>query len=218
MDLSPLLSAFPPDGDPSSKTRRSKAPDEVAEIVSALGGVSLAGGLYRVFTAPEVTAWTVIAREGFPEFRDRVTVFAADWLGRLFATDAGRRDDEGALMVLLLEPGAGEALELPVTLKGLHTTELLEQADAALAVFFYEEWRSSSGDAAGLASTECVRYRVPLFLGGTDTTDNLERTDMSVYWAFATQMRRQIVGVPLGTPVEAVSVEAPKLGLFRRMR
>lgn len=218
MNLAPLLSAFPPDGGVPAGTSGPKAPPEVAPIVAALGGVSLAGGLYRVFTPREVEHWTAVAREGFPQFGHRVTVFAADWLGRLFATDAGRLDATGAPLVLLLEPGTGQVLEVPVTLEALHTTELLQEADAALAVHFYEEWRATSGDADDLTSTECVGYRVPLFLGGSDTTDNVERTDMDVYWALATQMHQQLAGVPLGTPVESASITTAKRGLFRRNR
>jgi len=226
VDLDPLLSVFPPDGPPptgATDTGLSGAtdtglPGDIAPIVSALGGVSLAGGLYRVFTASEIAEWTGTARRAFPQFGERVTVFAADWLGRLFATDAARRDSRGLPMVLLLEPGTDEALELPVTVEGLHTTELLEASDAALAASFYDDWRSDSGDAQPLTRGECVGYQVPLFLGGTDTTRNLQRTDMSVYWALAAQLREQSLGLSQGTPVAAVIMQTPKRGLFRRQR
>ncbi len=216
MDLDPLLAAFPPDGDRPTAVTAHGGLDDVDAIVSALGGVSLDGSLYRVFTASEGVRWTVTARHVYPEFGDQVTVFAADWLGRLFATEASRRDGTTSPMVLLLEPGTGEALELPVTVEGLHTKELLEAPDAALAADFYRDWRSDSGDAAPLTRAECAGYRVPLFLGGADTTGNLERTDMSVYWGLAAQMREQSLGLAPDTPVGAVSIEAQKRGLFRR--
>jgi len=63
-----------------------------------------------------------------------------------------------------------------------------------------------------------VGYRVPLFLGGSDRTVNLERTDMSVYWTLAAQMREQSLGASPGTPVEAVSIKTPTRGLIRRHR
>lgn len=36
-------------------------------------------------------------------------------------------------MVLMLEPGTGEALEIPCTIKSFHDRELIENRDAALA-------------------------------------------------------------------------------------
>jgi len=160
VDLAPLLAALPPDRQSSVTVTGGSLPSAVADIVSALGGVSLAGGLYRVFAASEIAVWTDTARLAFPELGERVTVFAADWLGRLFATDAARRDSSGSPLVLLLEPGTGEALELPVNVETLHTTELLEASDAALAAPFYDEWRSESGDVESLTrpnawATEC---------------------------------------------------------------
>lgn len=165
MDLSALLSAFPPDA-PGPRRGGRPAASPVASVVDALGGVSLSGGLYRVFDADGVADWSATAAESFPAFEGRVTVFAADWLGRLFAADAARRDKEGSEIVLMLEPGTGEVLEIPCTVEAVHTAELLEAADALVAAGFYEEWRAESEDTAPLDHSECVGYRVPLFLGG----------------------------------------------------
>jgi hypothetical protein len=189
----------------------------VAAIVSVLGGVSLAGGVYRVFEAANVARWTDAAHRAFPGVSTRTTVFAADWLGRLFATDTGRTDDDGEPLVLLLEPGTGEALELPVTVRQLHASELVEAADAALAAPFYEAWRAASGDERPLRSTECVGYRVPLFLGGADGPDNLERTDMDVYWELSAQLLHRASG-RLDAQVTEVTIDGPKRRLFRRNR
>lgn len=70
--------------------------------------------------------------------------------------------------MVLLEPGSGEACKLPVTVEALHTTELLETSDAALAASLYDKWRQDNGDVQPLTPAEYVGYRVPRFLGGSD--------------------------------------------------
>ena len=215
MDLDALLAAYPADHsqEPRDRTRPHQA---VAGIVSTLGGISLDGGLYRVFRAAETEVWSATAHRAFPDLAGRATVFAADWLGRLFAADTGRVDAVGTPLVLMLEPGTGEALEVPVSVETLHTTELIAEADAALAASFYEAWRGESGDTRPLSTTECVGYRVPLFLGGADEVSNLERTDMDVYWTLSAQMRHRATGLPPGTPIRAVEAQPSKQRLFRR--
>jgi hypothetical protein len=40
--------------------------------------------------------------------------------------------------------------------------------------------------------TECIGYRVPLFLGGSDTVENLEKVDLDVYWHLHGQLIQKI--------------------------
>ncbi len=116
----------------------------------------------------------------------------------------------------MLEPGTGEGLEVPSTVEAVHTSELLEAADALVAAPFYEQWRATTGDTAPLALTECVGYRVPLFLGGTDAIENLERWDMDVYWSLTVQAAAQTAGLPAGTPVASVSGPPKPQRFWRR--
>jgi Domain of unknown function (DUF1851) len=218
VDLQALLAAFPADAPlrPRLRSTTGTVPSEVSVIVSELGGVSLAGGLYRVLSPPDVLRWTATAHVGFLEFRDRATVFGADWLGRMFAVDTARLNTRGVPQVLTLEPGTGTALELPVSVEELHEAELIEAPDAALAAGFYDAWRTENGDAVALGQEECVGYRVPLFLGGSDDLSNLQRCDMEVYWTLVGQMRSQASSVPSGTTIASLTVDEPKRGLFRR--
>ncbi len=215
MDVSALLATFPPDS-PHPGANGGSAPATVAGVLKALGGVSLSGGLYRVFDAEGVRHWTSVAADGFPTYRGRVTVFAADWLGRLLAADAARRDGEGRELVLMLEPGTAEVLEVPCTVEAVHTSELLEAADALVAAPFYEQWRAATGDTAPLTLAECVGYRVPLFLGGADTVENLERGNMEVYWSLLAQAAAQSAALPEGTSISSVSASPKSRRLWRR--
>jgi len=43
-------------------------------------------------------------------------------------------------------------------------------------------------------------YRKPLFLGGSDEVENLEVSDLDVYWHIMGQIIRKTKGLPQGTP------------------
>jgi hypothetical protein len=173
-----------------------------ADLFTICNGASFEGGLYRLHAVEEVPSWTAIASGAFAQFSGNIESFAYDWLGRLFALDS-RRLVDGQLGVVMLEPGTGQALEIPANFLTFHCNELIEFADAALAREAYMEWRRN--DARPLKSAECVGYRVPLFLGGADTVDNMERTDMKVYWEICTQLLNQTRQLPYGTPIKKLS-------------
>lgn len=174
------------------------------EFAGEFSGASFGGGLYRVHddqTGPRALKLVV---EAFPEFAGRVRPFGYDWLGRQFAVDFGRVD-AGQPQVLLLEPGTGEALEVPLPFAAFHDEELVEYADAALAAGFFEDWSAGHGDVLPLERNACVGYRVPLFLGGRDATENLELSDLDVYWSICGQLRRGTLNLPPGTSVNQVA-------------
>lgn len=165
------------------------------KIVSAVGGCSFDAGVYRVFAAGEVASRTALAAGAFPDFAGRIQCFGMDWLGRQFATDSARGSKTDPEL-LLLEPGTGEALEIPVVLSRFHDDELVDYADSALAVDFYRDWLAGGGRAP--AMDECVGYRTPLFLGGVDETTNLELCDVDLYWTLCAQILAQARGLPAG--------------------
>jgi hypothetical protein len=121
----------------------------------------------------------------------------------MFALDSNRLIGD-QLGVLMLEPGTGQALEIPVGFLDFHCDELIEFADAALAREAFGSWRQL--DNRPLSPTECVSYRVPLFLGGKDEIENMERSDLSVYWDLSGQLIRQADALPEGTPITGTSV------------
>ncbi len=46
---------------------------------------------------------------------------------------------------------------------------------------FFNEWFEANGNFV-LPHNKCVGYKVPLFLNGEDDIENLEVSDMEVYW------------------------------------
>lgn len=173
-------------------------------LAERFAGCSFESGLYRLHDAtsgPLALSWIA---EAFPEFGSRACPFGYDWLGRQFAVDAGRVQGRQPL-VLLLEPGTGEGLEIPLPFGPFHDEELVEYREAALATNFFDAWAHDQGQALPLAAGDCVGYRVPLFLGGRDTVDNLEVIDLDVYWTTCGQLRRGTLQLPEGSSIKSVS-------------
>jgi hypothetical protein len=174
------------------------------ELFAQFGGDSFNDGLYRVMDAGASDSWSKLVGQAFPTFSGAVTCFGFDWLGRIFALDA-RRLVEGLPGVVMLEPGTGQALEIPCNVHNFHESELIEYREEALAASFFQKWISIGGDAPKVA--ECIGYKKPLFLGGKDTVENLERSDMDVYWTIATQLIEKARGLPAGTRIGSVRID-----------
>ncbi|MEZ6129830.1 MAG: DUF1851 domain-containing protein [Planctomycetaceae bacterium] len=176
---------------------------DVRLVVERLGGKTFNDGLYRVAQADEIDAISEFILEGFPEFENRVTPFAFDWLGRVFAVDQ-HRVEEGHAQVVMIEFGAGEAMQIPCSAIDFHEQELINFADDALSLPFFNEWKSTHGEAIPYA--KCVGYRTPLFLGGSDTLENLELSDRSVYWHFCGQLRAQAMSMRDGQKIGRIEL------------
>jgi hypothetical protein len=164
-----------------------EAPDapELREFFSTFGGASFGNGLYRAIHPADLGEWKDRIGVAFPEFKERITCFGYDWLGRAFAADP-QRLEQGQPGVVMFEPGTGEALEMPSNIRTFHDHELIEYGDAALAIDFHKRWLASGGVAPAYA--QCVGYKKPLFLGGVDELENLELSDLDVYWHVAGQL------------------------------
>ena len=181
----------------SSGSSASLAPD-VAKLLAEIGGSSFNGGLYRVVRRSELDDWASRIGYAFPEFKGRVTCFAYDWLGRAFAIDATRLEG-GRPGVVMFEPGTGEALKIPANIETFHDDELINFGESALAIDFYHRWQKRLN--APLAYEHCAGYKKPLFLGGADDIENLETSDIDVYWHIMGQLILKTKGLPIGTSV-----------------
>lgn len=172
---------------------------ELHELLARFGGASFQEGLYRVIHPAQLDEWQTRICSAFPEFEGRITCFGFDWLGSTFALDA-KRPEDGLHGVVMFEPGTGEALEIPANLLSFHDSGLLEFGEAALAISFYTKWRESGGVAPNF--DQCIGYKKPLFLGGSDEVDNLEATEVEVYWHLIGQLIRKAKGLPEGTALK----------------
>jgi len=173
------------------------------EFLKLFSGCSFNNGLYRIHSAEKIGYWSRIVTEAFPEFAERISCFGYDWLGRQFALDKERVED-GQPQVLMLEPGTGEVLEIPVNFLQFHESELVNYSNEALATEFYNSWLSSGKKAPNYE--QCIAYQKPLYLGGLDTVENLEYSDLEVYWVLSGQLLEKIRGLPPGTKVTNVTL------------
>ncbi|OPA94843.1 DUF1851 domain-containing protein [Pseudomonas fluorescens] len=172
----------------------------LAELMLEFGGCSFENALYRVMKPSLTNEWNRTVEDAFPNFFGRVQCFGFDWLGRIFALDSGRLEG-GQPGVIMFEPGTGQALEIPCDIVSFHNHELVEYREEALALTFHNQWLARGGAPK---YEDCIGYRKPLFLGGQDTVDNLEFSNLDVYWTITGQMIRKSRGLPPGTPLGEV--------------
>ncbi|MDP9440902.1 MAG: DUF1851 domain-containing protein [Actinomycetota bacterium] len=179
--------------------------DGFADLMGRAAGCRFEQGLYRLHDARGAARADELVAKAFPEFARRSRCFGVDWLGRQFALDVGRVEDSEPL-VLMLEPGTGEALEIPASFVSFHDEELVDFANEALAREFFEQWAEVNSMLLPLAAGHCVGYRVPLFLGGTDDVSNLELIDLDVYWTLCGQLRHGVRRMPAGTTIGQLTI------------
>ena len=173
-------------------------PPDLAKLFGEFGGSSFNGGIYRVVRVSDLDTWESRIGYAFPEFKDRVTCFGYDWLGRAFAVDE-KRLEGGKPGVVMFEPGTGQALKIPANIETFHDDELVNFDEAALAVDFYQRWHKIA--RTKLEYDQCAGYKKPLFLGGADDVGNLETSDIDVYWHILGPLIIKAKGLPIGTPL-----------------
>jgi hypothetical protein len=174
----------------------------LSELIARFGGASFNGGLYRVIRGSDIGTWNARVSVGFPVFAERITCFGYDWLGRAFAADAQPREQGG---VLMFEPGTGEVFDVPADVLSFHDVELIKHSDRALASSAHKEWLAAGGAIPAYA--ECIGYRVPLFLNGSDTFENMELSDLDVYWHLMGELIVKTKHLRPGTKVGPATID-----------
>lgn len=88
--------------------------EDFRDLFGKFGGCSFENGLYRIMREADVALWNARVIVGFPRFEGRIISFGYDWLGRVFAVDI-KRFENNRPGVVMFEPGSGEALEFRAT-------------------------------------------------------------------------------------------------------
>lgn len=171
--------------------------------VKLLGGKSFKGGLYRVLSENKIEEATTAITKLFPKYKHRIVVFGYDWLGRYFAIDRNNLKN-GKPLVLMLETGAGEVMQIPVSIIPFHNEEVVDYTNDALAFSFYKQWQELNPEY--ITPDKCVGYKTPLFLGGKDTIDNLELIDLTVYVSICAQLRNQTLTLQDGQKIGDITI------------
>lgn len=173
------------------------------ELLCDFQGDSFGKGIYRLHEYDNIEKWNEIISEAFPEFHERIQCFGYDWLGRQFSLDKERIVD-GQPQILMFEPGTGEILEMPCNFIEFHNNEVVNYHEACLASEFFDDWMSIN--KTKLTEKECAGYKVLLFLGGDDTAENLELSDMEVYWSICGQLIKSTREFAEGTKINGIGI------------
>lgn len=199
--MSPMLqtfgSVFRPDEAGLDLTMEAPRP---SAFRAALGGRSFGGGLYRIHTQESASRTGRDVLAAFPGAPAGSVAYGFDWLGRQFCAVS----DEPSATTVMLEPGTGEVLEIPVPFASIHDEEFAPHGDAALAADFFAQYLANGGQPPSF--TECIGYEKPLFLGGVDAVANLRLQDVDVYWEVSAQLISRVRGLPAGTRLDEIEL------------
>jgi hypothetical protein len=169
-------------------------------------GRSFGRGLFRFHDGTSGPVAQDLVHEAFPDLAGHADVLAFDWLGRQFAVTDAAGATGGEPEAVILDPAAMSREGIVASdqfLRAFQSPVMLEALHADL----FERWRASVG-CTGLDFDRCVGLKVPLFLSGTLTLDNLEESDLSVYWSICTQLWQQAKDLPAGTAIREVRFES----------
>ena len=159
--------------------------DIYSTFIKYFGGKEFGEGLFRVFREEDTIIWERNVAEAYPQFKNLFRLFAYDWLGRCFGIDL-RNGTSGH--ILIFEIGTNDVLEIDCELLEFLNEEIPGYSDACLASDYYKKWLRYSKKP--VQKDRCIGYKIPLFLGGVDQIDNLEDSNMDVYWHIIAQIRR----------------------------
>jgi hypothetical protein len=175
------------------------------QLAQSFAGVTFDAGLYRIHDASSGPAGQQLIAECFPRFAPRVRVFAFDWSGNQYALDNSRKVGADA-QVKMFEISTGSVFDIPATLVEFHNDLLPSDKNVPLGKDFYQEWRQYAGVKDTLEFSQCVGHNISLFLGGSDTVENLGATDLEVYWSLTGRLRTKTADLPLGTKITGVDI------------
>lgn len=148
--------------------------DDIQTFMKKFEGRSFVDGLYRIHNNDDIKKWNEIIGKSFPAANGSIQVFGYDWAGRNFAIYNETNT------VIIFEPGTGEAFDSGMNFFEFHDKEIPYNHAVCLMSEYFQEWKSYND--CNLKHNQCAGYKIPLFLNGKDEVENLEISDMEVYW------------------------------------
>jgi hypothetical protein len=143
--FSRFASRFPADGSGILVPKQGESEgNALAQLRARFGGKSFGKGLYRVCTAAEANVIAYRLEDAFPEVKGRMTVFAYDWLNRIYGLDTARQRD-GEALVMMANPLSGEVMEAPVGLLAFHDLSLADSGDELLDAAMFRKFLKLKG-------------------------------------------------------------------------
>ena len=153
---------------------------EALELINKIGGRSYENGLVRIHTVDSSEYWTELVVEYFTEYQDKVHCFAYDWCARQFAL--GHKNNE--LTIYMFDPSSGEVYELESDIISFFNVDLVKFRNDTL---LEDDFKSLVGSMI-LDLNKVYGFKKSLFLGGEENLDNMELSDIEVYWEMCRQL------------------------------
>lgn len=148
-------------------------------------GASFSRGAFRFHDSVSGPKAATFLNDTF-DFGDKLEPFAFDWLGRQYCVIDASISISGEQEAVLVDPFdmSIESLRQKDDFdRFLITPDMLELVEEPL----FKQWRAAA-KIESLPFDQCAGAIKSAFLGGERTVDNLELSDIEVYWAVMTQV------------------------------
>jgi Domain of unknown function (DUF1851) len=162
-------------------------------------------GLYTIVNRAEGGTLTKLTESVFPAVVDKITVFAVDWMGRLFATDKSEPDSSGAATITCFDFAEPSSFSTDANFDDFHNSTAIDMMSELFNLEQFEQWTSEHQPPTDGVS--CVGYKTPLFLGGEDDQENMEMTDRSVYLHMLSELWSSVKDLPEGSRIKQIEFE-----------
>jgi hypothetical protein len=172
------------------------------ELINHMAGRSWSRGLYRTLKIDSQQEWIDFIDLAFEGFKMRTLPFGCDWLGRLYCLDLAKVSNNRHL-VLLVDPATFDTYSVPLGLLDFYNLVLGENHGNILNLEIFESKVLESNGQ--LKHDDCFGYRIPEFLGGEISIENLDRTNVKFYWELTKQIHDGLNKLPGGTKINGVS-------------
>ena len=100
----------------------------------------------------------------------------------------------------MFDYSTGDYFELESSLENFFNIELVNYLDDTLDAKTFSKIKKN------ISFEQCLAYKKPLFLGGKDTIENLEITDMEVDWDLNYQIIQEIKKLPKSTLIGKINI------------
>lgn len=176
--------------------------NEYRTFVIAFGGMQFGKGLFNAFDKGDLRYWEKNILNIFPEYKGKFELFGYDWMGRCFAVTMLGQDEE---KILVFDPSTLEVNDIPLCFMDFVNKAIPTSTNECFSADAFINWHNTNG--VELEYLQCLGNKVPLFLGGNDELDNMEVSDMDVYWHILGQTAAKLRDEEEGTVVDEFTIE-----------
>ncbi len=173
----------------------------IKRFLEEFGGASFSGGLFRIHTKGSMYIWSQLIDEFFPSYNKQYFLFGYDWMGRHYGISKNPFNEK----VYMFDDSTNEVYELEQSMESFFNEDLVDYCDDTLNTSTFSLLENKD-----LTADKCYSFKVPLFLGGTDTIDNYSLIDMMVSWELNYQIVNKIKDFKDGQLINKVKFNSEK--------